>query len=229
MLRHNVLKLIFSSTAAVYGAPSVIPIAEDVIPAPDNPYGESKLMFEKTLKWYGEACGLNSISIRYFNAAGATSLHGEHHVPETHLIPSVLNVALGKGSYVPILGTDYETTDGTCIRDYVHVADIADAHLKALSRVDGAGPRVYNLGSEEGYSVLEVLKTAEKITGTRIPVQFHPRRTGDPPALVASSKLIRKELGWTPRHTMEDTIESAWRWLNRFPEGYSSQRLRLIR
>lgn len=223
MVKHSVNKLIFSSSAAVYGTPKTVPITENASLIPVNPYGETKIIFEKMIKWYRAAYGLNSISLRYFNAAGATSIHGEHHEPETHLIPNVLKVALGKAQHVPIFGTHYGTVDGTCIRDYVHVVDIADAHMNALSRIDGAGVRAYNLGSERGYSVLEVVRTAEKVTGMNIPVVFEEPRTGDPPILVASSELIGKELGWSPRYpALEDIIKSAWQWQSKFPNGYSS-------
>lgn len=223
MVKHKVSKLVFSSSAAVYGTPENIPITESASLLSVNPYGESKVMFEKFLKWYGAAYGLNSISLRYFNAAGATALHGEHHEPETHLIPNVLKVALGKAQHVPIFGADYETEDGTCIRDYVHVVDIADAHLKALSRIDDAGVRAYNLGNERGYSVLEVVKTAEMVSGIGIPVIFEPPRAGDPPVLVANSELARKELGWSPHYLeLNDILESAWQWQIKFPDGYSS-------
>jgi UDP-glucose 4-epimerase len=223
MMKHQINKLVFSSSAAVYGTPTSTPITEDMPLAPVNPYGESKVIFEKILKWYGAAYGLNAISLRYFNAAGATSVCGEHHEPETHLIPNVLKVALGKVKQVPVFGNDYDTADGTCIRDYVHVIDIADAHLKALGRIDGAGVRTYNLGSENGYSVLEVIKATERVTGINIPIAFQPPRDGDPPVLVASSQLARKELGWSPRHDkLEDIIRSAWQWQSKFPDGYSS-------
>ncbi|MBI4303598.1 MAG: UDP-glucose 4-epimerase, partial [Chloroflexi bacterium] len=200
-----------------------IPITEDAALTPVNTYGETKLAFERILKWYGTAYGIDSISLRYFNAAGATSLHGEHHEPETHLIPNILKVALGKAPHVSIFGTDYDTEDGTCIRDYVHVVDIADAHHKALNQVSGAGTRAYNLGSERGYSVLQVVKTAEKVTGIAIPAVFEPRRAGDPPVLVASSGLARKEMGWNPRYPeLGDIVGSAWQWQSKFPDGYSS-------
>jgi UDP-glucose 4-epimerase len=223
MVKHGVKKFVFSSSASVYGTPESIPITEKALLAPVNPYGECKLMFEKILKWYKVAYSINSISLRYFNAAGATSLCGEHHKPETHLIPNVLKVALKKAQQVPIFGNGYETKDGTCVRDYVHVVDIADAHLKALSRIDSAGARIYNLGSESGYSVLEIIKATERVTGVRIPTVFEMPRAGDPPVLVSSSKLARKELGWSPKYDkLEDIISSAWQWQNKFPDGYSS-------
>ena len=190
---------------------------------PVNPYGESKLIFERILRWYATAYSLDVISLRYFNAAGATAKHGEHHQPESHLIPNVLNVALGKASHVSIFGADYETEDGTCVRDYVHVMDIADAHLKAMNQINRAGVRAYNLGNEKGYSVLEVVKTVERVTGVRIPLEFGPRREGDPPFLVASSEMARKELGWNPAYSeLKDIVTSAWEWQSKFPVGYMS-------
>jgi UDP-glucose 4-epimerase len=221
MIKNNVLNLIFSSSAAVYGEPQAIPITESAALAPVNPYGECKLMFEKILKWYGAAYRLNSISLRYFNAAGASPLHGEHHTPETHLIPNVLKVALKKAGSVSIFGTDYDTPDGSCVRDYVHVIDIAEAHIRALDRIKDAGVRAYNLGSEKGYSVLEVVRTAENVTGIKIPMLVGPRREGDPPVLVASSGLAKKELGWNLRFSqLEYIVKSAWLWQSKFPDGY---------
>jgi UDP-glucose 4-epimerase len=223
MVKHNISKLVFSSSAAIYGIPESVPINESASLNPVNPYGESKLMFEKMLKWYGRAYGLGAISLRYFNAAGATSIHGEHHEPETHLIPNVLKVALGKAPYVPIFGTDYKTADGTCVRDYVHVVDIADAHLKALSKIEDIGVKAYNLGSEKGYSVLEVVRMAEQVTGVDIPVVFEPSRAGDPPVLVASSELARKELDWSPHYPeLKDILKSAWEWQSKYPDGYAN-------
>lgn len=222
MLKHSVTRLVFSSSAAVYGRPESTPVTEDAKMIPVNPYGECKVTFERILKWYGEAYGLNSISLRYFNAAGATELHGEHHQPETHLIPNVIKSTLGDIGKVTIFGNDYETADGTCVRDYIHVIDIADAHLKALSEIDGAGARAYNLGGGTGYSNLQVVKMVEKVSGVSIPVVFEPRRTGDPPVLVASAELAHRELGWVPQFGLEDIVKSAWQWQSRFPDGYSS-------
>lgn len=223
MLKHNVSGLVFSSSAGIYGIPDTIPVTEDTPQVPIHPYGECKVTFEKILKWYGEAYGLNSISLRYFNAAGATALHGEHHQPETHLIPNVLKVPLGKIDHVTIFGNDYETEDGTCVRDYVHVVDIADAHLKALSCIEGVGTRAYNLGSSTGYSNLQVVKMVEQVSGISVPFVFESRRAGDPPVLVASAGLIEKELSWTPRMSgLEEIVKSAWQWQSRFPAGYSN-------
>ncbi len=223
MLKHSVTRLVFSSSASVYGIPASIPVTEDMPQVPIHPYGECKVMVERILKWYGAAYGLNSISLRYFNAAGATSLHGEHHQPETHLIPNVLKVPLGEIDHVTIFGNDYETEDGTCVRDYIHVVDIADAHLKALDRIDGAGVRAYNLGSGTGYSNLQVVRMVEEVSGISVPLVFEPRRAGDPPVLVAGAGLIEKELGWTPRMSgLEEIVKSAWQWQSQFPNGYAS-------
>lgn len=222
MLEHNVSGLVFSSSAGIYGIPESVPVTEDTPQIPIHPYGECKVMFERILRWYGEAYGLNSISLRYFNAAGATALHGEHHQPETHLIPNVLKVPLGKVDHVTIFGNDYETEDGTCVRDYIHVVDIADAHVKALSHIDGAGTRAYNLGSGTGYSNLQVVKMVQEVSGVSVPAIFESRRAGDPPVLVASAGLIEKELGWVPRMSgLEEIVKSAWQWQSRFPDGYS--------
>jgi UDP-glucose 4-epimerase len=222
MLKHDVTRLVFSSSASVYGIPVSVPVTENTPQVPIHPYGECKVIFERILKWYGAAYGLNSISLRYFNAAGATSLHGEHHQPETHLIPNVLKVPLGKADHVTIFGNDYETEDGTCVRDYIHVVDIADAHLKALSKIAGAGTRAYNLGSGTGYSNLQVVRMVEQVSGVSVPVVFEPRRAGDPPVLVASAGLAEKELGWVPQYGLEDIVKSAWQWQSKFPDGYSS-------
>ncbi len=223
MLKHGVDKLVFSSSAAVYGEPTRVPIKENDPPLPLNAYGESKLMFERILSWYGHAYRLKSISLRYFNAAGASERYGEDHDPETHLIPNVLKAALGKIAHVPVFGTDYETRDGSCIRDYVHVQDIAQAHLLALESIDNLNGRVYNLGCEEGYSVREVIETAKRITRAQIQTRPCPKRPGDPAVLIASSELARVELGWRPRYPdLGSIIESAWRWQKNHPDGYGS-------
>jgi UDP-glucose 4-epimerase len=221
MLEHGVDQIIYSSTAAVYGEPHSIPIEEDHPETPINSYGESKLMFERILEWYGRAYGLRHISFRYFCAAGATELLGEDHRPETHLIPNVLKAALNRNNPVPVFGTDYPTKDGSCIRDYVHVVDIAQAHLLALEKINDLSGNIYNLGNGKGYSVLEVIKTAEEVAGVKIPVEFCPRRLGDPAVLVASAERAKKELGWKPQFSkLEGIIESAWRWLKNHPDGY---------
>lgn len=213
LLEADVRKFVFSSTAAVYGHPKRIPIEEDAPTIPTNPYGETKLAFERALSWYAGAYGLRFVSLRYFNAAGATARCGERHDPETHLIPIVLDVALGKRSHVGIFGDDWPTADGTCIRDYVHVSDLGRAHVLALADMPEGG-RFYNLGCEGGYSVRQVIETAERITGRPIPVRIEPRRAGDPPVLVASSARIRQELGWVPtREALDRIIGDAWRWL----------------
>jgi UDP-glucose 4-epimerase len=222
MLKHHVNKLIFSSTAAVYGEPEAIPIEETHPLRPVNAYGESKLMFEQILQWYGQAYGLKSISLRYFNAAGASEEYGYDHHPATLLVPVVLKVTLGQSEYVPIYGTDYPTRDGTCLRDYIHVLDIASAHLLALKHLASPGNKVYNLGNGEGYSVIEVIETARRVTGVNIASRPYPRRAGDPVALVASSALAKSELGWQPRYPdLESIIESAWQWQRKHPHGYT--------
>ena len=211
-------RLVFSSTAAVYGEPARQPIAEEDPQQPTNPYGATKLAFEQALPWYQHAHGLRSISLRYFNAAGATDRHGERHDPETHLIPLVLEAAAGRRPHVSVFGTDYPTADGTCIRDYIHVEDLARAHALALAEL-ARGPmcRHFNLGcGGDGYSVREVIDTATRITGRRIDTVIAPRRPGDPAVLIASSDRIRAELGWRPaRQRLDDIIASAWRWMVR--------------
>jgi UDP-glucose 4-epimerase len=222
MLACGVNRIVFSSTAAVYGEPETTPIKEDSPQRPTNPYGESKLAFEKVLHWYDVAYGIKYASLRYFNAAGATAKLGEHHEPETHLIPIVLGCALGHCSEVAVFGDDYPTPDGTCIRDYIHVADLADAHILALGALD-RGSRIYNLGNGNGYSVNEVIEAARRITGQSIPARIAPRRAGDPAVLVASSELIKQEIKWTPGHfELEAIIESAWDWHRAHPRGYEN-------
>src|SRR6266581_562076 len=223
MLRHGVKKLIFSSTAATYGEPKVVPIPEDHPKNPINPYGKSKLLFEQILADYAADTGLQYISLRYFNAAGASAERGEAHHPETHLIPRVLDAALGVLPHLDVFGTDYPTPDGTCVRDYVHVLDIADAHVLALEALDRAAGAAYNVGNSRGYSILEVLEAARKITGRAIPHKLSPRRPGDPAVLVASAEKLRRELGWDPRHSsLEEIIASAWAWKQAHPKGYAA-------
>jgi UDP-glucose 4-epimerase len=223
MLDHDVFKFIFSSSAATYGEPQTTLIEENHPQNPINSYGESKLIFEKVLKWYGTAYGLKHISLRYFNAAGASELLGEDHRPETHLIPNILKAALNKDKPVSIFGTDYPTKDGSCIRDYVHVIDIAQAHILALEKIEQLSGRAYNLGNGEGFSVLEVVETAKKITGIDIPAKLSPRRAGDPAILVASSQKAREELGWKPQFAEPAVIiGSAWKWMKKHPAGYKA-------
>lgn len=217
MLSAGVKYFIFSSTAAVYGNPHQVPISEDHPLAPVNPYGEGKVFVEKALRWYDEAHDLRYISLRYFNAAGADPEGelGEAHDPETHLIPRVLEVAAGKKSSIEIYGTDYDTPDGTCIRDYIHVTDLAQAHILALEALlDSSPSRVYNLGNQRGFSVREVVDVARDVTGHPIPTKESTRRRGDPPVLVAGAERIKKEIGWRPRYNALTTIiETAWRWM----------------
>jgi len=214
-------KMIFSSTCATYGMPDQIPIGEEHPQYPINPYGRSKLMIEWILQDFGDAYDLKFVSLRYFNAAGADpdAEIGEDHTPETHLIPLVLDVALDRSDHLEIFGTDYDTPDGTCIRDYIHVTDLADAHLLALEYlVDGGESNVFNLGNGNGFSVREVISTARQLTGRDIPCLESGRRTGDPPVLIGSSEKIRKILSWNPVFTeMETIIETAWRWQNKTP------------
>jgi UDP-glucose 4-epimerase len=213
-------RIVFSSSAAVYGTPERVPIGEDQPARPINPYGESKLYFEKILHRYHCAYGMDCVSLRYFNAAGASEAHGEDHDPETHLIPSVLKVALGQAERVKVFGSDYATGDGTCVRDYIHVSDLAEAHVIALGC---RGEYVYNLGDGKGYSVREVIETARRVTGRTIREDMAPRRPGDPAVLIAGPEKIQRELGWAPRRVrLEEIIESAWRWMQKHPEGYKS-------
>ena len=216
MREAGVAPIVFSSTCAVYGVPQRMPLDEELPTAPINPYGESKLAFERALDWFHRAHGFKAVALRYFNAAGAGARSGERHDPETHLIPAVLDAAAGVRPNVTIFGDDYPTRDGTCVRDYIHVLDLADAHLLALDVLARGGPRmaIYNLGcGGEGYTIREVIECAEKVTGTRIATVTGPRRPGDPPVLVASSGKARRELGWTPvRERLDVIVESAWNW-----------------
>lgn len=216
MLATGVNRLVFSSTAAVYGEPEKTPITEDAKLQPTNAYGESKLLVEHMLTWLHRCHGFRYASLRYFNVAGAMPGRGEAHEPESHLIPLILDAALGRRASIKIFGTDYPTADGTCIRDYIHVHDLARAHLLALKALDDAergGRLIYNLGNGQGFSVREVIETARKVTGREIPVLEEPRRPGDPAVLVASSEKIQKELGWAPQHAeIEEILTSAWEW-----------------
>lgn len=214
-------RIVFSSTAAVYGEPEKQPIEEHDATIPTNPYGQSKLAFEQALKWYDNAYGLHYASLRYFNAAGASERCGEVHDPETHLIPIALQAATSRREFVEVFGNDYPTADGTCIRDYIHVIDLARAHILALGALDERS-RIYNLGcGGDGYSVNEVLATAREVTGKEIPARVGPRRAGDPPVLIAASAKIKKELGWKPEfQNLRLIIESAWKWLSKHPNGY---------
>jgi len=214
----GVNRLVFSSTAAVYGEPATVPIHEMDETLPANTYGETKLAFERALGWFAGAYGLSSISLRYFNAAGATTRHGEEHDPETHLIPLVLRAADGQLPFVTVFGEDYPTADGSCVRDYVHVEDLARAHVLALGALNTSGRcSAYNLGcGGRGYSVREVIGAATRVTRRAIAVRVAPRRPGDPAVLVASSERIRRDLGWDPRHrALDGIIESAWEWMQR--------------
>jgi UDP-glucose 4-epimerase len=214
----RVKKFVFSSTCATYGPPDRVPMTEDLPQRPINPYGESKLMFEKVLQWYQKIHGLEFIAFRYFNAAGASERFGEHHRIETHLIPNVLMVALGQKPHCEIFGTDYPTPDGTCIRDYIHVADLAQAHILGLQP---GKQGFYNLGNGDGYSVRQVIQTCEQVTGKKIPTIEKPRRAGDPPKLVASAGKAFSELGWKPRFPrLQDIVATAWAWHEKHPTGY---------
>lgn len=219
MCEAGVLRLVFSSTAAVYGEPEKQPIEETCPPAPTNPYGETKLVLERALRWYDKAYGLRWVSMRYFNAAGATARCGERHNPETHLIPLVLLAAQGQRGAIEIFGDDYPTRDGTCVRDYIHVSDLASAHALALEALknEAWGSRIYNLGcGGEGYSVGEVIATVRAVTGKRVPKRVGARRPGDPAVLVASSARIEQELGFAPVHQdLTRIVESAWEWMRR--------------
>ncbi|RKY66178.1 MAG: UDP-glucose 4-epimerase GalE [Candidatus Latescibacterota bacterium] len=221
MRAHGCDRFIFSSTAATFGEPKYTPIDEEHPQEPINAYGESKLMFEKILDWYHRAYGLKFMSFRYFNAAGASKRLGEDHRPETHLVPVVLQVALGKREHVEVYGTDYPTKDGTPVRDYIHVLDLARAHILGLEKLDSFPDGKYNLGNGEGFTVLEVIETAEEVTGKKIPYRPAPRRPGDPAVLVASSRRAARELGWEPEFPeLKEIIRSAWEWHRGHPEGY---------
>lgn len=225
MVKNNVDKIVFSSTAATYGEPENIPILESDRTEPTNPYGETKLSMEKMFKWTANAHGLRFVSLRYFNACGAdeSGKIGEAHNPETHLIPIILQVPNGQREFVSIFGNDYPTKDGTCIRDYIHVTDLAQAHILAVKYLmNGGNSDIFNLGNGVGFSVREVIETARKVTGHPIPVKDVERRAGDPAQLIASSEKAKKVLGWKPEHdSLEEIIASAWNWHKNHPNGYT--------
>lgn len=224
-VRAGCLKFVLSSTAAVFGLPKSVPITEDAATLPVNPYGLSKLMMEQTLAWAESAHGLRSACLRYFNAAGADPMGraGEDHDPETHLIPRAIMATLGRAAPLQVFGTDYDTPDGTAVRDYVHVMDLAAAHVAVLPRLDRGSVR-YNLGNGAGHSVREVIAAIERVSGRRVPHELGPRRAGDPPALVASSALIRAETGWQPQYAeLDEIVRTAWAWHVAHPEGYGAR------
>jgi UDP-glucose 4-epimerase len=224
-VHNDVERFVLSSTANLYGRAGDAPIQEDTVIDPGSPYGESKFMIERALRWADECFDLRSAKLRYFNAAGADAFAraGEDHHPETHLIPLVIDAALGRRPEVAVFGTDYPTPDGTCIRDYVHVADLADAHIRALGALEGRSV-TYNLGTGAGNSVLEVIRSVERIGGRKVPVRLAGRRPGDPAVLVASSDLIRRETGWSPRYVaLDDIVRTAWAWREAHPEGYGNR------
>jgi UDP-glucose 4-epimerase len=221
-VNHGVLKVIVSSTANLFDNVAEMPISETAPIQPGSPYGESKYMLERMLYWLDRTMGMRYAALRYFNAAGSSKERGEDHDPETHLIPLVLDVAQGRRESITIFGNDYPTPDGTCVRDYIHVEDLADAHILALRALDG-GSRTYNLGNGNGYSVKEVVDLAELVTGREIVAEVGPRRAGDPAVLVAGSERIKRELKWQPRYTkMEDILASAWQWRLANPNGYAA-------
>jgi UDP-glucose 4-epimerase len=223
MLAEGVNRFVFSSTAALYGNPARTPIQEEDALQPTNAYGESKLLVERMLEWFHRIHGLRYASLRYFNAAGAAGPErGEAHQPESHLVPRLMKVALGQQKHIEIFGTDYPTPDGTCVRDYIHVSDLAAAHLLALDALERAGRLIYNLGNGQGFTVREVIEGVRRVTRRAIPVVESPRRDGDPAVLIASSEKIRRELKWNPKFPELDAIlKSAWLWHKNFPEGYS--------
>ena len=224
MIKHDVKKIVFSSTAATYGEPNNIPIIESDFTNPTNAYGETKLAMEKMMKWADVSHGVKYISLRYFNVAGAheSGEIGEDHNPETHLIPLILQVPLGKREFISIFGDDYDTHDGTCIRDYIHVTDLADAHILAVHKLrEGSNSNIYNLGSGNGFTVKEMIEAARKVTGHPIPAKVCERRAGDPAKLVAASQKARTELGWEPKlENVEAMISSAWKWHQNHPDGF---------
>ena len=223
MLRHQVMRFVFSSTAAVYGEPQIVPIPEDHPLAPTNAYGESKLIVEQMLAWFHRAHGFRYASLRYFNAAGATPARGEAHRSESHLIPLILQVPLGQREFISIFGSDYPTKDGTCVRDFIHIDDLASAHLLALQGLETNATLICNLGSGSGFTVREVIDIARQVTGHPIPVRKVSRRAGDPAVLIASSEKAQRLLGWRPQNSnVESIVRSAWEWHRSHPHGYCS-------
>ena len=224
MQQAGVKKIVFSSTAATYGEPEKVPIEESDRTEPANVYGETKLMMERMMNWFDKVHGIRYVALRYFNAAGAhtSGKIGEDHRPESHLIPLVLQTALGQREFISVCGEDYPTEDGTCVRDYIHVSDLADAHIKSVEYLNNDGAsNVFNLGNGQGFSVKQVIETAVKVTGRDIPVKFEARRSGDPAVLVASSDKARSVLGWKPSYNqLEDIISGAWQWHESHPQGY---------
>ena len=224
MIAYKIPRFVFSSTAALYGTPESSPIEETARLQPTNAYGASKLLVEQMLAWFHQIHGLGYASLRYFNAAGAAGAQGEDHDPESHLIPLTLQVALGQREFISIFGTDYPTPDGTCIRDYIHVSDLASAHLLVLEALKQKDRLIYNLGNGRGFSVREVIETVRRVTGHPIPVKEGPPRSGDPAILVASSDKIRRELNWSPRYSdLESIVRSAWDWRRAHPQGYGER------
>ena len=223
MRRHGIHKLVFSSTCATYGTPDTVPIAEDTPQRPINPYGRTKLVVEYAMRDYAAAYGWGCTALRYFNASGAAAdgTNGEDHAPETHLIPLVIQAALGKRPHIEIFGTDYPTPDGTCIRDYIHVDDLGEAHALAIEKAAAGEFRAFNLGTGRGYSVREVIRIVEAVSGRKVPVKESPRRPGDPAELVAAPAKAMKELGWKPKYVeLEQIIETAWNWHRTHPDGF---------
>lgn len=221
MLAAGASRMVFSSSCATYGVPARVPITEAAPTDPVNPYGRTKRICEQMLEETHRAAGLSFISLRYFNAAGATERLGEDHHPETHLIPRLLAVAAGRQPALDIYGADYPTPDGTCVRDYIHVLDIAEAHLAALDRAASGAAAIFNIGTGSGDSVRQVVDCAQRVTGRRVPCRLLDRRPGDPPELVADSSRIRRDLGWEPKRGLEEILRSAWQWSERHPTGYS--------
>jgi UDP-glucose 4-epimerase len=224
--KNRINRFVFSSTCATYGIPETVPLTEDNPQNPINPYGNTKLAVERALLDYTTAYGWSCALLRYFNASGASPLGdiGEDHDPETHLIPLAIQAALGQRSHIEVFGTDYPTPDGTCIRDYIHVDDLAEAHLLALEHIQAGQPLICNLGTGTGYSVRDVIRTVEEVSEKTVPVQEGPRRPGDPPRLVACADKVQKELGWKPRYTeLRPIVETAWRWHSRHPRGYAKE------